>query len=196
MGVNNIHNSLPPNNAQNHNEPSLFSKIVNYLFEILENLGSAAKSLFVAEPLNIKSYPDGYKPKIVITGEKADYAAIEALQRYANHQVEYVNLGDLEQKSKELDVNKDLLIIGVQRYPGSNPLRLFSFVDGPLFKYKDAIMKFNNRGALIFLHPSETTSEEAIKNQIHKQLKEMKGELVYPSYGRRVALAVQKLFSS
>lgn len=196
MSINNVNegSQLPPNHSTNGKEPNFLEQIFSYLLQLMQDFGAAAKRLFVAEPLNIGNYTEGYKPKIIITGEKADSVALMALQKHTSHQVEFINLDKLEAKSKELDLTKDILILDIRKMPGSNPIRFFSAVDGPLHKYKEVILKFNNRGALIFKHSSESLSDEILKKQLSKQVKEMKSELVDSGYGRKVALAAQKLF--
>lgn len=182
-------------NAPNDNNPGYLEQLVKYVFQLFENFKVFAKRLFIAEILDIGANYDGYKPKIVMTGEKVDLSALQDLKQHTSHQVVHVKLDDLESKAKEFDPAKDILIIGVHKMPGDNPLRLFSGFDGPLSKYKETVMQFNNTAILVYKHPSETRSEEQLKEQLTKQLNGMKGACVDSSRARKVAETVKELFS-
>jgi|GEM_PF-5462109 len=128
-------------------------------------------SYWTPEPVKV-GYSDeqAYKPRIVVTGEKPDPFILDALKTYTTQTPRWVSLPDLEIKAKDSDLDKDILILVIQKQPGSTPIRGFASFDGPLHPYKQAIFSFKRRAALITLHTLDAGRTKEIQIQANLQL--------------------------
>lgn len=128
-------------------------------------------SYLTPEPVKVGYTDDNaYKPRIVITGEKTDLFVLDALKTYTTQTPIWVSLSDMAIKSKDYDLDKDLLILIIHKQPGNTPIRGFASFDGPLRQYKQAIFSFKRRAALIILHTLDAGRANEIQIQANLQL--------------------------
>lgn len=136
-------------------------------YSICSSIGSYVRP----DPLKV-GYTDekGYKPRIIITGEKTSHYVLDALTNCTDQQPTWIGLGSLTQLSSKYDLEKDLLLLIIHKNSGNCPIRGFAPVDGPLESYKDAIFNFKKCAAVIILDSNETLPIAEIQRQANKQL--------------------------
>ena len=137
-----------------HNISSMYADFTDYWFPTLK-IGYADEQ--------------AYKPQIIITGEKTDLVVIQALKKYTQQTLTWINLPDLETESKKYDLNKDLLLLLIEKDLGNTPIRGFEF-DKTLRQYTDLIFSFKRKAALVIVDPQEGKKIEEIKHQANLQL--------------------------
>jgi hypothetical protein len=134
------------------------------------------------QPLAVGNVDEqGHRPRIYITGEKTHNFVINALRKYTNQEIISIDLKDLAVKAKDFDLDKDLLLVVIEKVPGNCPIRGFAEWDGPLNQYKSTIFSFKKCAALVVVNPSEAKTIEQVQEQANYQLpNEMKKNVIYP----------------
>lgn len=156
--------------GQNQRIFDRITRLALTVFELFGQLKDFIRKLFIAEPLEIgPAYPD-YKAKLIITGEKSDNYAIKALKKHTSHEIIFVRQDVLKASLNHYDLERDILIVLVDKLPGDAPYRLFNSFDGPLQALREAVQKFQNKAVLAFRHYHETKTSYELKKQLDQQL--------------------------
>lgn len=200
-----------PNSAPAHSWP--FSHALKNIEEFVQRIASlcftcladsyryCTRSLRIfIEPTKLKI---GYinkevdKPRILITGLNEPFQVINALKKYTEQDVRWININELKNEAQKLKRDKDLLLVVFYREVGVNtPIRAFVHFDGVLHSYAETVKSFSKRGGILLIDPKDSQLEKDIQEQAKSQVPELKMDATISRNLWTLATRIQALFQS